>query len=246
MIRAAAIAAIIWLTMAGSTFAAYIVPGTANPYLAGMPVGTGAGDTDLAPAHSPVLIDGIQLEAGMRLGFSATGLVSHGPSYDPVGPDGRLVAGQPWYQMALNAPENGLGFIHAPLNALVGIFLTDTLPSPTSPPGGLDFTAGGNVVGALDYLTLAPELNQVFLIGDGFTSDGIQQEIIVPEGATRLFLGIMDGREWMNNWGEFEVDVAVLTDSLATPEPSTLLLLVVGGVLAFLFTRRRTQLHSQR
>jgi hypothetical protein len=31
----------------------------------------------------------------------------------------------------------------------------------------------------------------------------------VPEGATRLFLGTMDGHEWANNLGQFTITVHV-------------------------------------
>jgi hypothetical protein len=63
---------------------------------------------------------------------------------------------------------------------LVGVFLDKDTPSPPAPPR-LDFT------GAEAYTPLAPQLEQVFYIGDG---KGRSYE--VPPRATRLFLGFAD------------------------------------------------------
>src|SRR5262249_35830976 len=40
------------------------------------------------------------------------------------------------------------------------------------------------------------------------------QQVVVPDGATRLFLGSMDGYGWYNNFGSFSVQVNALA-----PEP---------------------------
>lgn len=44
-------------------------------------------------------------------------------------------------------------------------------------------------------------------MGDGTTSAAALQMIVAPAGATRLYLGTMDGYEWINNTGEFTVDI---------------------------------------
>ncbi|MEJ7677498.1 MAG: hypothetical protein WKG06_06425 [Segetibacter sp.] len=50
-------------------------------------------------------------------------------------------------------------------------------------------------------------MKQVFFIGDGQTSGGVQQRIVIPKGATRLFLGTLDGYGWYNNGGAFNLTV---------------------------------------
>jgi hypothetical protein len=50
-------------------------------------------------------------------------------------------------------------------------------------------------------------LKQVFFIGDGLAGDLGGQLVIAPPGATRLYLGTMDGGGWFNNTGEFSVSV---------------------------------------
>jgi hypothetical protein len=52
-------------------------------------------------------------------------------------------------------------------------------------------------------------LKQVFFIGAGATRDGVSRRFVVPKDATRLFLGVMDGYEWNNNYGSFAVRVTI-------------------------------------
>ena len=59
----------------------------------------------------------------------------------------------------------------------------------------------------MNYLSLAPQLQQLFVIGDGKTSWGQVQQVIVPAGATRFVLATMDGFGWFNNTGKFNVQV---------------------------------------
>ena len=64
-----------------SSTATVDVPGTADPWLAGMPSGATASGGDVAPTQSPVLVSALTVSAGARLSFSATGgtsLDSHG------------------------------------------------------------------------------------------------------------------------------------------------------------------------
>lgn len=77
---------------------------------------------------------------------------------------------------------------------LVGVFLDDTEPADPA-PSRLDFSAGA--LGE-SFVTLSPQLRQVFFIGDGLTGNGtgVTQRFNVPAGATRMFLGFADGHEF--------------------------------------------------
>jgi hypothetical protein len=104
----------------------------------------------------------------------------------------------------LTGAENGMSDITAPVNSLVGVFLGPNQPDPSA-PGALDFTTPDS----RDYDTISPLLQQVFYIGDGMISTGGQHHVTVPAGATRLFLGTMDGFEWKNDSGAFSVQIGV-------------------------------------
>lgn len=90
---------------------------------------------------------------------------------------------------------------------LIGVFLTDDVPSDPAPPR-LDFTDRE------DFEVLEPEVGQTFLIGDGKG-----RRYRVPPGATRLFLGFADATYFRgnpgwynNNEGELDVIVEVAKD----------------------------------
>jgi hypothetical protein len=101
--------------------------------------------------------------------------------------------------------EHGMSNMTGPLNALVGVFLNDNVPDNdgTIPPA-LDFSTQGE----RDYTAIKPELRQPFYIGNGQTSSGLQQNIIVPKGATRFYIATWDGHEWSNNLGGFTATVS--------------------------------------
>jgi len=112
--------------------------------------------------------------------------------------------------------EHGISNIATPLNSLNGVFLdqngatygadsTQETSESNSPgtPSGLDFSTQT----ARDYTAIQPQLNQSFFIGNGQTSSGVQQTIIVPNNAYTLFLGTMDGHEWSNNQGGFNATI---------------------------------------
>lgn len=182
-----------------------IVPGTANPWLAGMPDGTQSALGDYVPANSPSLVN-IKLIAGSFIeATNVTGTAAH---YAPAltGPEGCLTL-DPCIITNIShdlGAEYGKSNITAPINSLVGVFLDDNVPTSPTPPD-LDFST----TESRDYLELHPVLKQVFFIGNGKTSAGIQQRIVVPAGATRLFLGIMDGIEWTGNTGAFNVTLSI-------------------------------------
>lgn len=186
------------------------VNATANPFLAGMPKGTLASPNnphnspDFAgvenhpdPAvarQSPPRMTGLTIREGATLTFdSIDGVARHDPDLPFFDPDGQLT------DIGRNTAgaEHGKSDLKAPINALVGVFLTDENPAYTPAPKMLDFSTRQS----REFTTLAPELKQLFWIGDGKTGDGVTQQFVVPPGATRLYLATWDFFEWNNNYG---------------------------------------------
>jgi hypothetical protein len=134
---------------------------------------------------------------------------------DQTDPDGK-----PWLInfSHFTGAENGISDITVPIDSLLGVFLGPLQPDLNPPPGALDFSLSAS----RDYLVLNPALQQVFFMGDGLADGGVAQTIVAPLGATRLYLGTMDGYSWNNNIGSFDVTIA------AVPEPATMLLLGSG------------------
>ncbi len=168
-----------------------VVSGTANPYLAGQPVGT-AVDGDTAPAQAPLAIP----VSGMQdLLISASGA---------VGTAGGIAAGTPNGGVdTSHAASNGIASYAGPDGALVGVFLSDAAPSGSA-PGGLDYTASGTADPSTAYNS--PLIGQVFFIG-ARQGDGVSAHFYAPQFATRLFLAVIDNGN-SNNSGVFAVHVA--------------------------------------
>ena len=182
------------------------VPGTSDPYLAGMPNGSTCCGGDSAPAQSPVLVTGLTLTPSTALSFAVTGSVNFTPSPPTDPPDGSALVATP--------SNNGIAGVTAPANSLVGVFLDNSQPDSSPAPASLDF----GVIGT-SFTTLSPGLKQVFFIGDGLTGNGTGavQSFIVPAGATRLFLGTEDGFGWFNNSGSFSVTITATPPVTPTP-----------------------------
>ena len=212
----AAFVAQIAIAAAAARAAVVVVSGSTDPYLAGMPVGSTASVSDVAPDESPILVPGVLPAAGSPITFTnVSGSVSNtgGTPTDP--PDGSPGAFLQHLDQSPGSPvnpENGIADLIAPVDSLLGIFLGPAQPSLNAAPIGLDFSPGQGgaeftTVGTLDFTSLAPLLAQPFFIGDGLANGTTIQTFVVPAGATRLYLGTMDGYGWNNNTGSFSVTV---------------------------------------
>ena len=125
------------------------VPGNANLWLAGMPNGTKASRGDKAPDQSPVLVAGLPLEAIGALNIRASGRVAHGGGLAP-GPDG--VISYPIHHYP--GPQNGISGAKAPIDSLVGVFLSEGLPTETPNKTQADFAAPKNTPGTARFIAL--------------------------------------------------------------------------------------------
>lgn len=140
----------------------------------------------------------------------------------------------------------GISGYRGPQGALVGVFLDDSVPSSGPAPSTLNFDpilSGGL---GTDFLTLAPELRQVFYIGTGVTSKGEFREYIAPTGATRLFLGIPDGFGFVgapgaydDNDGSYRIRIGINSVPSDVPEPSSILTMLTGFALIGGLLRKR-------
>lgn len=111
------------------------------------------------------------------------------------GPDGKTVGGPcPPESNPAIGPFAGY-YATDYQGAMVGMFLEDQLPTVTPPPTRF-FVANGYAGGLkTDFPALAPQIGQVFFIGDGLTGTGSGniQVFAVPPNATHLYLGYVDG-----------------------------------------------------
>jgi len=104
----------------------------------------------------------------------------------------------------------GISAYQGPAGALSGVFLTDSIPLDPAPEP-IRFTADGI---AVEFARLEPQIGQVFFIGNGMTSTGVQQVFVAPSGATRLFIGLVDGAGftgpptcYADNVGSFDYEI---------------------------------------
>ena len=98
---------------------------------------------------------------------------------------------------------NGMSNVRAPIGAVMAVFLSDAAPNSTSAPSNLDF----GTAASRDYVSVSPLLKQVFFVGDGKRTSGEAQSIVIPAGATRVFVGMMDAWQWNDNVGNFQTNL---------------------------------------
>ena len=185
---------------------------------------------------------------------SVAGSASIGPIYNPPwpwnGPDGGTdPAGLTTFINSWNGISGVQSNTYLPVMGVFvgpgGTGVTSTLANPGPAPLILDFAAFGT-----NFTSLAPALNQSFIIGDGRTNQGILQEFFVPKGAAELCIGFLDiyasgsvNKElypsaYWDNYGSLLVSGSIQT----VPEPSTLALVSMGTLGLILYHRRR---HAQ-
>ncbi|WP_141733600.1 hypothetical protein [Oligoflexus tunisiensis] len=183
----------------------YQITASTNPFLAGMPNNSTINypnSSDRVPRNAPIQLaptDVQCMEPGRALYFKVDGRIAFDDGDNQESnADG---IGTKVVQHTLGS-VNRIAMAAAPINSLIGVFL-DATPtnqrSATAPQ--LDFRSAEK----RDFKMLAPALGQIFFIGDGKDSTGAMQAFMVPKGATRLYVAIMDEYEWNNNVGRLTV-----------------------------------------
>lgn len=135
----------------------------------------------------------------------------------------------------LNASGSISGIVAPTSGFLAGLFLGPSLPGAA--PSSLNFNTLTTT-----FASVAPAVGQLFFIGDGLAG-ALQQQFLVPDGATRLYFGIADGFAFVGDPGFYDDNVgtyrAIYAVS-AVPEPSTWALLATGlATLGGIAARRR-------
>ena len=161
--------------------------------------------------------------------FGASGSVSAFLTFYYTGADGSDTL------MNINA-YGGISGYKGRCLALSGVFLSDATPQAPA-PATLDFTPSG--LGS-SFLTLSPQIGQIFFIGDGITDGGLAQTFTAPAGATRLFLGFGDCDNALGDPGWYGDNAGSLSVTMTiVPEPASgALILVAVSLLGWRRCRR--------
>jgi hypothetical protein len=186
---------------------------------------------------SPFLIT-LNPGTGRVLTFSSvTGTASFcvGGACATPSPDGPAIGGT-----NLTSAGSISGILAPTSGFLAGVFLGPSLPAGAPP--SMDF----NTI-TTDFLSIAPLLGHTFFIGDGRTSLNVMQQFLIPDGATRLYLGVADGFNFFgppdfyeDNAGGYTANYSVSGAITAVPEPASFILTATGlGVLLVMNRRRR-------
>ncbi|MFB6226244.1 MAG: hypothetical protein ABEJ02_02745 [Candidatus Paceibacteria bacterium] len=174
------------------------VPSKANIWLAGrdkvpeMPKGGGE-----IPPH----IDVENTEQVTISSISGTVNFGNGKTKEPDGAS--------WSNYT--APNyKGIAGFKADMNLpLVGVFISDKTPQKPAP-------SRLNFVDNINFKSLSPKKKQIFFVGDGKTEDGTVQKFNVPEGATRMYLGVADF--WKGEVGYYGSNTGAYTVNLNEEE----------------------------
>jgi hypothetical protein len=158
---------------------------------------------------------------------SISGVVSPFSVNDFHGADGGTFTGT---GVNINSLEAISGVIDNPDRtlALMGAFATSNPADGVVAPARLDFRPSHS------FISLSPQLNQSFFIGDGLTGTGVGalQRFLVPDGANFLQLGFADAFDpspFVGNPTAYQDNLGALTVTyLAVPEPASLILFGFG------------------
>lgn len=149
---------------------------------------------------------GYQIMPGSEFTFAASGRVNYygGAPEEGYPPDGDA-------SIADIEPYGSISGYTGPSGALVGIFLDDAIPNGETAPERINFNPDGQGV---NFERLAPQIGQVFFIGDGKNANGNLQIFVAPANATRLYIGLIDAPSfygfsscYADNTGGFEYTV---------------------------------------
>ena len=192
----------------------YEVPATANPDLAGMldsatltyqvTSSDPQSPIDRANGQAPILIvpsNAGCFSSGSILAFTVSGGITHNKqnSQSDANGDANVVVS---HQLG---GVNGISDITAPIDSLIGVFLSDRDPRQLTPTAKLDFSTPAS----RDYKMLSPQLGQIFFIGTGRTAAGDYRKVTVPTGASRFYFATMDTYQWNNNEGSLRGSILI-------------------------------------
>jgi hypothetical protein len=193
---------------ANATTTTVVVAGTSDPFLAGAPIGgqVNFNAGDVVDVNTDTALADSPYAFGVTAGQWLTISAVNDPTLGSVGNCPGCTSDSP----AGGDPIGSSAFTTTGFTALVSGF---SAPLPINSLVGL-FDSGSP---------------SVFEIGNGGS-------FLVPTGATTLYLGTVDGYQWNNNVGAYDV-------TLSVPEPATwaMMLFGIGAVGAGMRMNRRRQ-----
>lgn len=167
-----------------------------------------------SPLSSSGTLVNIPLRAGIALQITATGQVNYDVKQATqnfvVGPQGGAEIWQPRVGSTICSGNACTGAIWGPRGALAGIFVADK---------NVGANTLANFSSATQNLSLQlPLTGQPFYIGDGKTPNGEYRRFVIPDGATRLYLGIIDDPV-TDNSGAFSVNITAVDGQIVAANP---------------------------
>jgi hypothetical protein len=196
-----------------SATASSTVDGRSSAFYAGMSGSATVWDDwggDRVSDTSATQVSGLGSLSNRVITITATGSVSYsgGGGYAPDANGHAGSSSSQWYPNLWT----GISPANVPACSLVAVFLTDADPRTQSTPTALDFST----TNAQNYTSISPAIGQTFFVGSGTNPDGTKRQIVVPAGATRMFLGVGDAVAWRDNAGSFAVSLTSKDRSVIT------------------------------